>query len=160
MVDDAEISEIQKHLQLSGCEIDFAVTLAELQAAKHKEEREDIDLIHAKLLCTVEIENEDRPDLRIDLLQDKRESFLSNTDTDAFNFDQATVLQQVLDRRTESGTLVPQNDSSAADHVAQNTLPLAPRELVELIDGYWVLTSGVPSNAKGFVVSGTGQGLS
>ena len=49
LVDDAEISEVEEHLELGVGEVGFAVALAELEAAEHEEEGKDVDAIHTEL---------------------------------------------------------------------------------------------------------------
>ena len=49
LVDDAEVTKVFKHLELSRCEGGFAVVLAEFEAAEHEEEGEDVDGVHSEL---------------------------------------------------------------------------------------------------------------
>jgi len=92
LVDDAEVAEVVEHLDLRGRQGRFAVVLAELEAAEHEEEGEDVDGVHVQLdgmgsvrmrahssgsefratrthrLGVLEIQNEDGPHLRVDFL--------------------------------------------------------------------------------------------
>ena len=47
MVDYAKVAEVFEHLELGGSEVSFAVVLAELEAAEHEEEGEDVDWVHS-----------------------------------------------------------------------------------------------------------------
>ena len=46
-MDDAVVAEVMQHGGLGFGEVSCAVCLAELEAAKHEEEREDLDRVHS-----------------------------------------------------------------------------------------------------------------
>ena len=49
MVDEAEVAEVVEHGELGLGEVGFAVVLAELEAAEHEEEGEDVHGVHSHL---------------------------------------------------------------------------------------------------------------
>ena len=76
-VDDAEVLEVREHALLSWGEVVGGVGEAEFHGGDEEEEGEDVDFGHAFCFFgEVDVEEEQGPDLGVDVLEDESEAFL------------------------------------------------------------------------------------
>ena len=112
------------------------------------------------LFCVLKIENEDRPDLGIDLLQYEGKAILCDVHVPAPDFDQVPDLQQFLHPETEPHAVVGKSNARTPYHVAEYTLPLSPGEVIQLCYRDSISSFDVTRNAERVVMASSRQSQS
>lgn len=126
-IEDAEVLEIWEHGLLVGGKVGGRVGEAEFHGRDKKEEREDVDFGHSfGSLGQVNVEEEEGPDLGVDILEDKGEAFFCDfrrvaPTCGAGKLDEVTSLEEMYDARRRLGNIVAvfaQWDGGGTNHVA------------------------------------------
>ena len=110
--------------------------------------------------CVLEVEDENRPDLSIDLLQYEGETLLRDIHVSPPDLDEVPDLQQLLHPKTEPHAVVGEPHARTAYHVAEDTLPLSPGEVVQLRYRNSISSSDIARYAEGVVMTPARQSQS
>ena len=126
-IEDAKVLEIWEHGLLVGGKVDGGVGEAEFHGRDKKEEREDVDFGHSfGFLGQINVEEEEGPDLGVDILEDEGEAFFCDfwrvsPASSARKLDEVTGLEEMYDAWRRLGNIVAlftQWDGGGTDHIA------------------------------------------
>lgn len=164
-VDEAKVGERREHVPALLGEGVGVVGAAELEAGEHKEEREHVDGLGRGALAAVhglEPEQQQRPDLRVGLLQEEREARLRDADAAVgAAVDEPAGNQNVLDALVGAARVAAQPVALEADarhDKVQNVVPAAARVPVEEAQVNLGRDAQRRRHAKGVVVAAAGEG--
>ena len=96
----------------------------------------------------------------IDLLQYESEALLRDIHVPAPDLDEVPDLQQFLHSKTEPHAVISEPDAGTAYHVAEDTLPLSPGEVIQLRYRDSISSFDVTWDAEGVVMASSRQSQS